>query len=831
MYNEKPKSYSSKLIARCSQLIIAAFICLPTLHAQQTTRLNNGWQFLKQDLGSVWEAVRPIKAGDPESLPLWTDISLPHCVNAEDAVDPAGNYYQGPAWYKTQLVIDNPYKNGRTLLHFEGVGQKTEVYVYTTKVGSHVGGYDEWTVDITEAIEAFKKLDIYQKQFKGKIPISIRTDNSRNQEMIPSSLSDFNLYGGIYRYLNLIYNPSVSINKLFVFAEVDKEGKQGKLNIKTRLNNSLNVDAADVSIKVFNTEHKLIKQIQKEIKGLNGDINLNDFIIKNPQLWSPDKPFLYTVEMTVKTRNDSCLQIEKVGFKNAEFIKKGPFILNGKRLLLKGTQRHEDHAGVGAAMTEDMMRTEMIMIKDMGANFIRLAHYQQSRIILNLCDSLGILVWEEIPWCRGGLGGDVYKSQAKRMLTNMIEQHYNHPAIIIWGLGNENDWPGDFPEYDKEKVRGFMTELNQLSHKLDPSRKTAIRRCDFCKDIPDIYSPSIWAGWYRGVYTEYQQSTKEEFDKVDYFIHAEWGGDSHAGRHSENPDKALLAIKKGSGTDERSGDASLIGGAARVSKDGDWSESYICNLFDWHLKEQETMPWLTGTAQWIFKDFSTPIRPDNPVPYVNQKGLVERDFTKKESYYVFQSYWAEKPMAHIYGHTWPVRWGDANELKMIKVYSNCTEAELFLNGKSAGVKKRNSQEFPAAGLRWSLPFIKGENVIKVIAKKGGIVVNDEIRFNYQTDKWGKAASVIIKELNRQNDTATIEIKLYDNNKIQCLDAIDWINFSLTGDGKLIDNLGTSSGARKVQAYNGRAIIKIKLNNGKSVVSAKVDGLPTGFINL
>ena len=280
----------------------------------------------------------------------------------------------------------------------------------------------------------------------------------------------------------------------------------------------------------------------------------------------------------------------------------------------------------------------------MGVNFIRLAHYQQSRIVLNLCDSLGILVWEEIPWCRGGLGGEKYKAQARRMLTNMIEQHYNHPSVIIWGLGNENDWPGDFPEFDKENIRAFMKELNALAHHLDPSRKTAIRRCDFCKDIVDVYSPSIWAGWYRGIYTEYKQVTEEEFEKVNHFLHMEWGGDSHAGRHSENPDKALQQIKAAGAADERAGDASLFGGAARVSKDGDWSESYICNLFDWHLKEQETMPWLTGTAQWIFKDFSTPVRPDNPIPYVNQKGLVERDLTKKEGYYVFQSYWATKPM-------------------------------------------------------------------------------------------------------------------------------------------------------------------------------------------
>ena len=164
-------------------------------------------------------------------------------------------------------------------------------------------------------------------------------------------------------------------------------------------------------------------------------------------------------ELTVKTPDQTFTTEERFGFRHTEFKDKGPFFLNGKRLLLRGTHRHEDHAGVAQAMTEDMMRREMWMMKDMGVNFIRLGHYQQSEIILDLCDELGILVWEEIPWCRGGLGGDVYKEQARRMLANMIVQHHNHPAVIIWGLGNENDWPNDFDTFDKSAIRAFMKRV------------------------------------------------------------------------------------------------------------------------------------------------------------------------------------------------------------------------------------------------------------------------------------------------------------------------------------------------------------------------------------
>jgi beta-galactosidase len=798
---------------------------------QQKTRLINNWEFLRQDLGGVWEAVRPVVKGNPESVPVWTQVTLPHCFNARDAVDPDVNYYQGPGWYRTQLSVDNPYANGRTLLHFEGAGQKTEVYVYMTKVASHLGGYDEWTADITCAVEDFKKLPVFQKQFKGKVPIEIRCDNSRDLESIPSRLSDFNVYGGIYRYLNLVYTPQVSLDKVFAAAEVDSAGKLGKLNIKTRFYDPEKVNSAEGTIKLIDPAGKVIQQAKYKLASLAGDTQIGSFQLKKPLLWSPSNPVLYGVEVTAKANGESFTQTEKVGFRNFKFVDHGPFKLNGKRLLLRGTHRHEDHAGVAAAMTEPMIRQEMQLMKDMGVNFIRLGHYQQSRIVLNLCDSLGILVWEEEPWCRGGLGGDVYKNQARQMLTNMIEQHYNHPAVILWGLGNENDWEGDFPEYDKQQIRAFMSEQNDRAHRLDPSRKTTIRRCDFCKDIPDVYSPSIWAGWYRGIFTEYKQVTEDEFKKVNHFFHAEWGGDSHALRHSENPDKALAGIKTNNGADERSGDASLYGGAARVSKDGDWSETYICNLFDWHLKEQETMPWLTGSAFWIFKDFSTPVRPDNPIPYMNQKGVVERDLTKKEAYYVFQSYWTEKPMAHIYGHTWPVRWGEEGEQKMVKVYSNCDEAELFVNGKSFGIHKRNSQDFPAAGLRWMVVFNKGQNVIKVKARKGKTIVTDEITQVYQTDKWEKPAQLKLEKLSEQNGVVTVQVKLLDKNNVQCLDATNWVNFSLSGHGTLIDDLGTSSGSRKVQAYNGRAIISINTNNGKSVVGVQSPGLQTVFLTI
>lgn len=793
-------------------LLIAGTGVIAQNISQKSTRLTDDWQFLKQDMGGAWEAIRPVKPGSPQTVPIWDDISLPHCFNATDAVNPDVNYYQGPGWYRTLLEIENPYEHGKTLLHFEGAGQKTEVYIGLEKVGAHVGGYDEWTVDITEYIGK-------SENENGEIPLSIRCDNSRDLEMIPSDLSDFNVYGGLYRYLNLVYVPQSYIRQVHVETKITGK-KSGEVELGI---DWIGLPELDFNIQVKNNQDKVVYEMQQTANAAK--VN-HAFQLKNIEKWTPDNPTLYSIKIETLGKNGGQVYTDNFGFREFEFKKNGPFYLNGERLLLRGTHRHEDHAGVAAAMTEEMIRAEMQLMKDMGVNFIRLGHYQQSRIVLNLCDSLGILVWEEIPWCRGGLGGEEYKVQARRMLTNMINQHYNHPSIIIWGLGNENDWPGDFPEFDKIKIQEFMSELHELAHELDDVRKTGIRRCDFCKHIIDVYSPSIWAGWYRGKFTEYKEVSHENMLEVDRFFHMEWGGSSHAGRHDENPDRGLENVQTGQGADERAGDASLVGGSARVSKDGNWSETYMCNLFDWHLKEQLEMPWLTGAAQWAFKDFSTPVRPGNPVPYMNQKGLVARDLTPKEGYYVFQSYWTEKPMLHIYGHSWPTRWGNEGEAKMVKVYSNCAEVELFLNDKSLGVRKRNVDVYPACGLYWNVKFEKGENELVAVAAGNDCEIKDELKLEYQTEAWGTPSQLILNEIGIDEDYSWFEVKALDENGVLCLDAKNRVAFYGIGDVELIKDRGTVDGSQKVELCNGVARIKVKRLGDCYSFAVKSKGLPT-----
>ena len=791
----------------------------PDGSAVNSRRLDAGWQFRRGPTDGLWSVWRS------EENDLWQTATLPHCFNADDACDPDRPYFRGQGWYRTRLTLRNPFSDGRTLLHFQGAGQTTTLWVGSTLIGTHKGGYDEFVFDITDAVQRIAPAEARQG-----VPIAVLCDNSPDLDRVPSDLSDFCLYGGLYRHVSLVYLPSLALDAVRILPSVEADGS-AQVSIKARLYNPARRDSpCTVSIEVSDAAGRPIHNATQTLTEWSDFAHLAAFSVAAPELWSPESPHLYRCRVTLTSPAGQTSLDERFGIRHTEFVEHGPFKLNGKRVLLRGTQRHADHAGVAAAMCDDMVREEMRLIREMGANFIRLAHYQQDRLVLELCDELGLMVWEEVPWCRAGIGNEAFQQNAKGMLTHMIDQHYNHPSIILWGLGNENDWPDEYPCVDQKAIRGFMTELRDLAHNLDGSRLTSFRRCDFARDIPDVYSPSIWAGWYRGNYREYEQTLLTERERVKRFIHIEWGADSQAGRHSEDPEAILGKVTTGSGTDERGLDYLMSGGSVRVSKDGDWSETYACNLFDWHLKIQEKLDWLTGSAQWIFKDFASPLRGDNDIPHINQKGVVERDLTKKESYFVFQSYWSDKPMAHIYGHSWPVRWGKADETRDVSVYSNCDRAELFLNGKSLGATRRDSQNFPAAGLRWKVAFANGANRLHVVATRGQVTVTDQIEFTYQTEPWGKPTELRLTEKGRKENITCVAATLYDAKGIQCLDSRNSIRFSLAGEGALLDNLGTARGSRELQLYNGRAEISL-LRKGGCTLGVVSEGLPAAFINL
>lgn len=818
---------TASLARPLSASIVRPFLQVAGENSGNVTSLDANWEHYRDSLAGPWEAWH----GD--EIALWEKVTLPHCFNHYDACDPDTPYYRGQGWYRTSIPATPAPNNGRVLLHFEGAGQTSTVWVNNQLIGTHIGGYDEFVFDITDALQSVPIAGAI-KQPKETVALTVLCDNSRDGERSPSDLSDFSLYGGLYRKVHLVYVPSISIEQLHITPTVQLGGP-AKINVKANLYNPRKLSGkAAFSVVVLDPVH------QGKGFGTHTDISFDldagsvsaEFAIENPALWSPTSPVNYMAIAYVKAGDTIANLNERFGLKHTEWVDHGPFKLNGERLLLRGTQRHMDHAWYAAAMPEDVIREEFKLMKAMGVNLVRLAHYQQTKFVLDLCDELGILVWEESTWCREGIGDKQWQDQTKTAFTNLIQQHYNHPSILIWGLGNEDDWPNEYPTLDKNAIRGFMQQMHDLAHSLDPNRVTGFRRCDFASDIPDVYSPSIWAGWYSGVYSEYEKSLTTWRDKVQHLIHIEWGADSHARRHAEDPYANLPAIATGHGTAETGLAYRNNGGPARVSRDGDWSETYACDLFDWHLKVQETLPWFVGSAQWIFKDFTTPLRAENPVPRINQKGLLERDMTRKEGYFVFQSYWSQEPMIRIYGHSWPIRWGKEGEPRMVRVYSNCAEAELFLNGKSLGTKKRNSQDFPCAGLRWETPFQTGKNHLKVIAhSSSGKTVTDELEFSYQTATWSKPATLKLVELHRDADNITLEATLYDAANALCLDAKTEVRFSVAGPGKLLDNLGTSTGSRLVQMYNGRAQITLARNRAPNTASVTAAGLSPAFITL
>lgn len=798
--------------------ILSGFASLA--EAETVQRLDTGWEYYQGSLGSIWEIWRGDAATDNVK---WTPVTLPHCFNSRDAVDPDVHYYEGLGWYRTHLKISNPFPNGRTLLHFEGAGQKSKVFVGLNQVGEHVGGYDEWDVDITAAAT--------NTDANGELPVAVLCDNSRDAEMIPSDLSDFDRYGGLYRHVNLVYVPAISVGQVHITPKLAADGA-ASVQVRAQLYNpTAATDNLQFVVEVRDPQGNLIQTVTNSSAPWPGEKEITAFEIASPKLWLPSSPSLYHCTVALKSASGEQTLENNFGVRSVEWVDHGPFKLNGERLLLRGTQYHEDDAGVGAAVSDASYRRTFEQIKAMGANFVRLGHYQQSPEVLDLCDQLGLLVWEEVPWCRGGLGDEHYQQQCRDMLTDMIDQHYNHPSVIVWSLGNEIDWPGDFPTYNTNAIRQFMIQLGTLAHQLDPTRQTALRRCDFCGDIVDVYSPSIWAGWYSGRYTEYRKAVEKAIADNNHFFHAEWGADSVAGRHSEDPEKFLAEVATGQGTAETGSAYKSNGGKARASRDGDWSESYAINLFEWTLHEQETMSNLTGSAMWVFRDYPTPLRPENPVPLLNQKGIVQRNGTPKESYYVFQSYWSDQPMIHIYGHTWPVRWGKAGEPREVKVFSNCREVELFVNGVSTGAKQRNSADFPAAGLRWNVQFNEGTNTLRAIGRSDDVVVTDEISQIYQTASWHKPAKLTLNEIAQTNGVATIEARVFDKDGVPCLDAANIVRFGLTGDGRLLDDLGTTTGSRVEQLCNGRAQISLQFTGQATVASISSDGIKTEFLKV
>lgn len=740
--------------------------------------LNNDWLYVENPTDS-YEA---IKAENQ-----WHTINLPHSWNSTDATDNTPGYRRSASWYKKNLSIESVNPELDYVLYFEGVNITTKVYVNGNLAGGHIGGYIGFEVDMTPYIKS------------GSNEVLVRVDNTYNRDIIPSQKSDFIIFGGITRDVWLISKPSLGISQLKVTTpEVNHESAILQLEFSIRDYKAQKNLVAEVQLKDANG--KIVTTSQKPIKFHVIKLLIDN--IKNPHLWDVHDPYLYDIEVTLKSDNTILDHTsDRVGFRWFEFKDHGPFYLNGKRLLLRGTHRHEEHAGVGAAMTDAMHREDIRLIKEMGANFIRLAHYPQDPEVYRACDELGILVWDELPWCRGGIGDDTWKSNTKNMLQEIITQNYNHPSIIMWSLGNEIYWLPDFEGGDDtDQINVFLTELNTLAHDLDPYRKTAIRKYYEGAGIVDVFSPSIWSGWYSGSYKSYQKALDTYKPQYKHFIHTEYGGSSHLGRHTENPINGD-GIIKAEGWEE----AIVQTGSANIAKIGDWSENYIVDLFDWHLRITESDSTFIGNAQWAFKDFATPLRPENAIPYMNQKGLVDRDNNPKDAYYVFKSYWSEDPFVYIESHTWTDRQGPSDLKRNISVFSNCNQVRLIHDGRDLGYKTKDLKDFPASGLNWDILFKEGSNqLIAVGLDKNNNTVSDTLTIQYRHHSNSNPLQLNLSAEPQANGTYLISAIAQDKDGLRCLDYEEKVYFQCLKGGHILKHQGTPTGSDIVEMANGLA---------------------------
>jgi beta-galactosidase len=778
-------------------LLISVSSCTHNSHEiakRSKTNINMNWLYFENDSETIPKI----------SSEQWTPINLPHSWNSEDVTDLEPGYRRSASWYKKIINLPSIVQHQNYVLYFEGVNITTAVFVNGKEAGNHIGGYIGFEIDITPFIE------------KGENEILVRVDNSYDPEIIPSQKSDFFIYGGITRDVWLITTPKNHITSLKITTPTVST-ETASLNILTSVINSSNNTNFNLKAVLKNPKGETVATENVAVTSENTNIAFEN--IQEPELWDTKTPNLYTLTVSLIENDITKDEIqEKVGFRWFEFKENGPFYLNGKRLLLRGTHRHEEHAGVGAAMTNEQHWDDMKSIKEMGANFVRLAHYPQDPEVYKACDELGILVWDELPWCRGGVGNEAWKTNTKNILTEIITQNFNHPSIIIWSLGNEMYWLPDFEGGDNTvEMNAFLTELNDLSHQLDPSRKTAIRKYYEGSEIVDVFSPSIWSGWYSGSYKSYQKAIDLYKKEYKHFIHAEYGGSSHVGRHSENPITGEGLIKS-DGWEE----AIVQTNVANIAQIGDWSENYIVDLFDWHLRISELDTTFVGNIQWAFKDFGTPLRPENDIPYMNQKGVADRNGIPKDAYYVFKSYWSDVPFTYIESHSWTERQGPKNTSRTISVYSNCENVTLYHNGKNLGKKQRDITKFPASGLTWDVNFLDGKNeLIAVGLPNTNQQVSDTIHVNYRNQKNGTAKGLNLSYTTLANGNYLVTATAVDENNLRCLDFEDRVYFQCLSGGETLKNQGTPTGTEAIKMSNGKASIEVIPNKNSSRIEVMV----------
>ncbi|MFD2516473.1 glycoside hydrolase family 2 TIM barrel-domain containing protein [Salinimicrobium flavum] len=611
-----------------------------------------------QSLNSAWEFTSEVH---PEQL-----VNIPHTWNAGDAFRDGKEYFRGKGVYKKTFFVSEEWKDNRVFLKFEGSNQITTLFVNDQRVGEHRGGYTGFVFDISEALKP-----------GDENRIRIEVDNSHNPD-IPPLDADFNFYGGIYRDLWLITTPKVHFelaneaagNLLIRTPEVSEA--TGKLEIETKIvNSSTENKKTEVKIDIFDPDGKLLKSLQKNVHLKAGETKKVDFAhtLKDPELWSPSSPELYRAEASVSAegmKND--IIDSKFGFRWFEADPEKGFFLNGKPLKLIGANRHQDFENLGNALPDKLHRRDYEMIREMGANFIRTAHYPQDPEVYRTCDELGLLVWSEIPVINDVTDSEAYYEVSLKMQREQILQFFNHPSVVMWGYMNEifirlvfNDKMTE--EERKEKIQTSVElaeKLEKLTKDLDPHRlsvmalhENEIYNTSKIAELPDVIGWNLYMGWYGPGLENFGKFLDEQ--------------------HERYPNRALFISEYGPGADVRN--------QTNDPKPWDYSEAYQLKLHRSYINQVLERDFVLGMAAWNFADFGSSFRQD-AMPYINQKGLLNMDRTKKDIYYYYQARLLEEPVIYLAGKNFTERYPENGSEKLqFTVFSNAPEVILETNGQ------------------------------------------------------------------------------------------------------------------------------------------------------
>ena len=579
---------------------------------RSTTKLMKNWQFTGPDSKTV-------------------DVDLPHTWNNIDGQDGGNDYWRGTCTYKTRFAAPAfDAETQQVWLQFEGVNASAKVVLNGHEVMTHDGGYSTFRADITALLNESNEL-------------TVDVDNSKNDRVYPQK-ADFTFYGGIYRDVTLIV-----VNKNHIAL-----GHLGGCGVQ--ITPTVNGANADIEIKTLTegegeVEFSILDAAGSEV--LTGKGNDATVTLENAHLWDGVRdPYLYTCAVRLVLNGEVQDEVrQRFGVRSFHVDPQKGFFLNGRHYPLHGVSRHQDRKALGNAITRKMHDEDMQLIKELGANTIRLAHYQHDQYFYDLCDEAGMVVWAEIPYISEHMPNG--RENTISQMKELIVQNYNHACIVCWGVSNEIT----ISTKDNRDMRDNHHVLNDLCHEMDKTRLTTLACYAMCgpfnpvAHITDLVSWNLYLGWY--VPGLFLNDLWMDFFHLCYPNRAlgfsEYGAEGMPNLHSSHPRR------------------------------GDHTEEYQAIYHEYMLRCFDRHKWLWATHVWNMYDFAADARDQGGEPGMNHKGLVTFDRkTKKDSFYIYKAWWSDEPFVHICSKRYADR--TENEIE-VKVYSNQKQVSLYVNGE------------------------------------------------------------------------------------------------------------------------------------------------------